>query len=157
MTQELQDHAIPSALTASRQSSVREKVEIDELRLVAFSDHHRGQGNRADDFRQNKQTYHAALGYYLYKDFQIFLLGDVEELWESSIQKSVETYKDTLKLEQKFVEKGRYRRFFGNHDDKLEQEFCLTQLRPYLGENIQISDALTIEVSGATHLRRNGP
>ncbi|MCP4401718.1 MAG: hypothetical protein GY801_31010 [bacterium] len=147
MTYDLQNnHAIPSALTASRRNAMREKVEIDELRLVVFSDHHRGQGNGADDFRQNKQTYHAALGYYLYTDFQLFLLGDVEELWESSMQKSVETYKDTLALERKFVEKGRYRRFFGNHDDKLEQELCLGQLRSYLAENTPILDALTIEV-----------
>ena len=146
MTQELQTHDIPAALTASRRNAVREKAEIDELRLVVFSDHHRGQGNGADDFRQNKQIYHAALGYYLYKDFRLLLLGDVEELWESSIQQSIETYRDTLELEQQFVKKNRYLRFLGNHDDKLKQEFCLAQLRPFLGDNTPILDALTIEV-----------
>lgn len=145
MAQEQHGKEIPSALTHSRESSLRETREIDELRLVVFSDHHRGQGNGADDFRQNKQAYHAALGYYAYKDFRLFLLGDVEELWESSIQKSVETYWDTLELEKQFVEKQRYVRFVGNHDDELLQNASRAQLDKYIHDS-PILDALTIEV-----------
>ena len=51
-------------------------------RIVIFSDHHRGTGDAADDFRRCEHAYTAALGYYLEEGYRLFLLGDVEELWE---------------------------------------------------------------------------
>jgi UDP-2,3-diacylglucosamine pyrophosphatase LpxH len=94
-----------------------EQVDINKFKMVAFSDHHRGQGDRADDFRKCKSAYHAALGYYLKAEFSLFLLGDVEELWECYPRNVIRTYQDTLILEKEFSEQGRLIRIFGNHDD----------------------------------------
>ena len=58
-------------------------VEIEDpakLKIIVFSDHHRGVKDRADDFLKCKRAYHAALGWYLEGGFQLVLLGDVEDL-----------------------------------------------------------------------------
>ncbi len=66
----------------------KETIGIKKLKLIAFSDHHRGQNDGADDFRPCKAAYHAALGYYLEAGFTLYLLGDVEELWECQPKKT---------------------------------------------------------------------
>lgn len=95
-------------------------ARIDEPKLIVFSDLHRGIGDRADDFRPCRKIYHAALGYYGSLDFRLFLLGDIEELWERLLLGIVDRYEGTLELERKFFEKGRAERFVGNHDEGLE-------------------------------------
>jgi len=92
-------------------------VEIQDLKIIAFSDHHRGQDDDADDFRICKAAYHAALGYYLTAGYSLYLLGDVEELWECRPKNVVNTYRDTLDLEKQFAIQDRYKRIWGNHDD----------------------------------------
>ncbi len=95
----------------------KETIPLKDLKLVVFSDHHRGQNDSADDFRPCKPAYHAALGYYLEAGFTLILLGDVEELWECRPAKVIKTYSDTLALEQQYSRLGRYVRVWGNHDD----------------------------------------
>ena len=56
------------------------ELEVSEIRAVAFSDHHRGRGDGADDFKRCEQAYCAALGWYLEQEFQLWLIGDVEAL-----------------------------------------------------------------------------
>lgn len=94
-----------------------EQVDINKFKMVAFSDHHRGQGDGADDFRKCKSAYHAALEYYFEAGFSLYLLGDVEELWECYPRNVIRTYQDTLILEKEFSKQGRLTRIFGNHDD----------------------------------------
>ena len=85
-----------------------------------FSDLHRGIGDRADDFRDCRKIYHAALGYYDSLKYRLFLLGDIEELWERLLLRVVNHYETTLELERSFFEKDRGVRFLGNHDETLE-------------------------------------
>jgi hypothetical protein len=89
-------------------------VELSELRAVVFSDHHRGRGDGADDFRRCEAAYRAALGWYAEQGYALWLLGDVEELWENSPEPVLNRYKEVLKLEGSFGE--RLLRFYGNHD-----------------------------------------
>ena len=96
----------------------KESIGVKKLKLIVFSDHHRGQNDGADDFRPCKAAYHAALGYYLEAGFTLYLLGDVEELWECQPKKPLETYRNTLELEQQFARLGHYKRLWGNHDDE---------------------------------------
>ncbi|MBN2366179.1 MAG: hypothetical protein EH225_09355 [Calditrichaeota bacterium] len=93
-------------------------IDIRDLKLIVFSDHHRGKNDGADDFRPCKAAYHAALGYYLSAGFTLVLLGDVEELWECHAKDVIRTYHDTLILEQRFSLENRLIRFWGNHDDE---------------------------------------
>ncbi len=57
--------------------------DINEDRLIIFSDHHRGAKDGADDFWRCERAYHAALGHYFEAGHTLLLLGDVEELWEN--------------------------------------------------------------------------
>ncbi|MCB1076698.1 MAG: metallophosphoesterase [Verrucomicrobiae bacterium] len=106
-------------LDRAYQNAVVETISVKDLRLIVFSDHHRGVGDRADDFRPCRKIYHAALGYYLSLDYRLFLLGDVEELWERLLVAIVDHYQGTLELEKTFFDRGKAVRFLGNHDDSL--------------------------------------
>jgi len=113
--------------------------DIGDLRLIVFSDHHRGQGDGADDFRHCKPAYHAALGYYLEAGYTLYLLGDVEELWECHPSGVIEAYRDTLRLEREFARDDRLIRFYGNHDDHWAKTGTLTaMLRQRLQFTVEI-------------------
>lgn len=134
----------------------RETIGLKKLKLIAFSDHHRGQNDGADDFRPCKAAYHAALGYYLEAGFTLYLLGDVEELWECQPKKPVITYHDTLELEKQFVMSGRYKRLWGNHDDEWQYPFQVKRfLKNYItanGEIPTISEGMIITVTSKGEL-----
>lgn len=87
-------------------------------KFVIFSDHHKGAGTGADDFKESAETYYNALDYYWGADYDLIILGDAEELWEEKIEKVVETYKDFFISEARFHNDPtrRYYRIFGNHD-----------------------------------------
>jgi UDP-2,3-diacylglucosamine pyrophosphatase LpxH len=98
--------------------AVQEKeVDLGRDRIIIFSDHHRGTRDGADDFWRCERAYRAALGYYLEEGYELFLLGDVEELWENHPREVLAAYGDALELERKFYELGQMERFWGNHDD----------------------------------------
>ena len=91
-------------------------IDVDAARLVVLSDHHKGARDGADDFRGCERAYAAALAYYLEDGFRLFVLGDVEELWESTAKHVLAAYPDILELEGQFHGDDRYERFWGNHD-----------------------------------------
>ena len=129
--------------------------DVDRERLVVLSDHHRGARDGADDFWRCERSYHAALGHYLAAGHRLFLLGDVEELWENRPKEALEAYRATLELEREFHEAGRLERFWGNHDDAWRHEGEVEKhLEPILGK-IAIREALTLNVvSGGERIGR---
>lgn len=101
-------------------SSLQEGRELSDLRLILFSDLHKGQRDGADDFKQCEQTYRAALEYYWQGDYELLLLGDIEELWECWPSPVIKAYSAVLEEERAFAEAqmpSRFMRFVGNHDD----------------------------------------
>ena len=80
-----------------------EQVELDELRLIVFSDHHRGERDGADDFRRCERAYNAALAHHLETGHDLVLLGDAEELWESDAREIIASYPRTYALEGEFA------------------------------------------------------
>ena len=95
--------------------------ELADLRLILFSDLHKGQRDGADDFQPCEQTYLAALAHYWQQGFELFLLGDVEELWENWPGPVIRAYEGVLNQERLFAEDNapvRYLRIVGNHDDQ---------------------------------------
>jgi hypothetical protein len=110
---------IAAGIDRAFEDPATEELELDgdEARLIIFSDHHKGSRDGADDFWRCERAYHAALGYYLEAGHRLFVLGDVEELWENSPDSVLDAYSATLALEGEFHRRGRYERFWGNHDD----------------------------------------
>lgn len=132
-----------------------QKRELSELRLILFSDLHKGKRlykgkpDKADDFRPCEPVYLAALDYYWQEDFELFLIGDVEELWEDSPQPVIQAYKKVLDREKLFAEARqpkRYARFVGNHDDMW---YDAKQVQEHLGcylAGAAIREGLRLEV-----------
>ena len=128
---------IAEGLSEAHLRAVTEDAALDDVKLIVFSDLHRGTGDRADDFRRCRRLYHGALGYYDSLDYRLFLLGDVEEIWERLLPSIVRKYEQTLELEQRFFERGRGVRFFGNHDEALQWQINYSQIEKYLaGEKL---------------------
>lgn len=93
-----------------------------EDRYVVFSDHHKGDGSGADDFKKNAYLYLQALNYYAQEKFKLIVLGDSEELWENNIQSILNNYADIIRLEIKLAPssaRGRKIRIWGNHDKEV--------------------------------------
>jgi hypothetical protein len=105
---------IGAGLSKAHDRADRRDIELAELRAVVFSDHHRGRGDGADDFRRCEGAYCAALGWYLQAGYELWLLGDVEEMWENGPREVMERYDHVLELESRFGD--RVHRFYGNHD-----------------------------------------
>jgi UDP-2,3-diacylglucosamine pyrophosphatase LpxH len=105
-----------------------ETHDLNDLKIVVFSDLHRGKGNGSDDFRRSQSVYAGALAYYYSQGYRVFLLGDVEELWEvrtSQLGKIVSEYRSIYEMEAKFHQSdpARYLRFYGNHDLPLYEDW----------------------------------
>jgi UDP-2,3-diacylglucosamine pyrophosphatase LpxH len=128
-----------------------EEVELDlgSARLVIFSDHHKGARDGADDFLRCERAYHAALGYYLEAGHELFVLGDVEELWECHPEEVLAAYPDTLALEAEFHKQGRYRRFWGNHDDQWCREGEVAKHLHPIFPGLSVREALKLNVTDA--------
>ncbi len=83
--------------------AAREKGAIplgEQHRYVIFSDHHKGAGSDADDFKPCRETYLAALDYYFDHDYHLIILGDAEELWEESIEEVLNEYPEVFNKEK---------------------------------------------------------
>lgn len=119
-------------------------------RFVIFSDHHKGSGDRADDFRNCRKTYLTALENYYQRGFTLIILGDAEELWEDSIQNVLATYADVFESERRF-HPDRYLRVVGNHDNFWENRNNVeTYLQPFF-PGIQIYSGLVMSYNAGLH------
>lgn len=92
------------------------ELPLAVAKYAVVSDIHLGDGGQADDFRDNEETFTAALNYYNSNDYSLILLGDIEELWQFDLKKVVERYKSSVYGATKAFGKGRVIRVFGNHD-----------------------------------------
>ncbi len=100
----------------------------DKSKIVIFSDIHRGDGGRADNFEPNKLLYLTALRHYFKDCFTYIELGDGDELWENPSFKSVVTsHNDVFDLLAKFYENKRLHFIFGNHDIRKKDDKWVSQ------------------------------
>jgi len=124
-----------------------EAAELKDLKIVVMSDLHRGMGDKADDFRRSHRAYRAALGWYVEQGYALWLLGDVEELWENSPEQVICHYKEVLALEREFIGRGGLRRFYGNHDlDWSKPKTVRKYLDHWIGDT-PIIESLRLEVT----------
>jgi hypothetical protein len=135
---------IRKGLDAARDGADSERFDPVTGRIAVFSDHHKGTGDAADDFRNCEHAYTTALGYYLEEGYRLFVLGDAEELWEEKAEPVIERYRDVLALEAQFVGRGGLERFFGNHDDDWRSVIAVRRhLWPVFGR-IHVREALKL-------------
>ncbi len=144
------EKALQKVLMATGEKNYHWKKNINDLKFVVLSDQHKGTKDGADDFENNENTYAAALKYYNKEKYNLFLLGDVEELWECRAKNVLKTYPEIFDQESNFAIKNRYLRFYGNHDDHWDSN---RQVRKFLrkfmgGDNYKknICESLIIEV-----------
>ena len=107
-------------------SSLKIDATEDE-KFVVFSDLHMGDGSAKDDFVQNSDLFTTAIqGYYLKKDYNLILNGDVEELQRFPLKKIKKRWKEVYDIFSIFNEKGKFYKLIGNHDIAL----CLPKNQP---------------------------
>ncbi len=109
--------AIRDGINAAHKKAKPLPIHLEEAKIICFSDHHRGMGDGADDFRVCKQTYINALQYYDQKGYILLLLGDVEELWECKPADILKEYTEVYEAESRFHHQEKLIRIWGNHDD----------------------------------------
>ncbi len=131
-----------------RAAKAVEELDPATARIVVFSDHHRGAVDDADDFRRCEHAYTTALGWYLEQGYRLFLLGDVEELWEESPATPLREYGDVLALEAAFRTRGGgLERFWGNHDDTWRHPAEVRdRLQGHVGGPLKVHEGLRMRV-----------
>ncbi|UCC38237.1 MAG: metallophosphoesterase [Candidatus Aminicenantes bacterium] len=90
--------------------------------LAIFSDHHKGDGSAADDFKKNAYLYETALSFYKEKGFELIVLGDNEEFWENRYEQIQENYEEIIRKEIEiamFTPEQLKIRIWGNHDKEV--------------------------------------
>ena len=105
--------------------------DFDKDCLVIFSDHHKGDGSDADDFKKNAALYESALFFYKEKGFRLIVLGDNEELWECSYDRILAIHREIIEkeIEIALVSPDQNKiRIWGNHD----KEVTLWRFRRFL-------------------------
>lgn len=119
-------------------------------RLVLFSDHHKGDGSAADDFKKNARLYERALSYYEKKGFKLVVLGDNEELWENRFDQILCHYKEIIEKEIKMSIESREKkkiRIWGNHDKEVSlrrfRRLCRS-LRIKILDNVEYREGLCL-------------
>ncbi len=139
--------SIRAGLDRAYEGAAVESFDPAQDRIVVFSDHHKGAGDKADDFRHCEHAYAAALGYYLEAGYGLFILGDGDELWEESPKTVVKRYRDVFALEAQFKDRGGLARFWGNHDDTWASRGQVRRhLKPIFG-SLVVREALRMNVA----------
>lgn len=139
---------VSEALDDALARAEEERLDLARGRCIIFSDQHRGTRNRADDFRRSERAYNTALARYFRMGYTLIVLGDAEELWEERPAPVLEMYEHSLALEAEFHKKGRYLRFWGNHDDEWRTERSTkSHLQPLFGDlELKVRECLKIPV-----------
>ena len=100
------------------QDSNVDVLELQNQKYAVISDLHLGNGNWADDFRNNERIMIAALKHYQTNGYKLILLGDVEELWQFDLKEIINRYGISIyQAIRKFGDK-RVFRVSGNHDSR---------------------------------------
>lgn len=140
---------IHKAIDKAKSNAVKVEADVDSMSWILFSDHHRGRGDGADDFKKCEATYTKALKYYSKKDFVLGLLGDVEEFWENPLEVVIKRYNHVLELEQAFFKKDKLYRLWGNHDDIWQTPKYIKKLLGNIFPRINVHEGLDLELTDA--------
>jgi predicted phosphodiesterase len=123
----------------------------EEIRVIIFSDQHRGARDGQDDFGACEPCYLAALEYYNREQFYYINLGDCEELWENTIFSVVKHNRPEFEAEKKFIDRNAYCKLFGNHDLFWDNDpLAATWLKKIYGKAIGIFAGIVLHITAST-------
>lgn len=126
--------------------------DVKDLRLIVFSDQHKGNKSFADDFASNEFNYLQALKYYYDEGFTFVGLGDCEELWKFPPQEVLDNHAASLTAEAAFMP-DRLIKTFGNHDLLWKSQIDATfHLSKFFGLDLKIYEGALIKLSGLDRL-----
>jgi hypothetical protein len=134
----------------ARKPENRLPLDMDGDRYVIFSDHHKGDGSAADDFKKNAALYTIALDHYTAEDFRLLVLGDNEELWENSYPQVRVLYDALIAREVEMAPEGpegKKIRIWGNHDKEISLRSFQWRLRGRKKDplyNVDLREALCL-------------
>lgn len=114
----------------------------ESSKYVLLSDCHRGNGNQADEFTKNQNTFQYALSFYYQRGFTYVEVGDGDELWEHPRIKDIKNaHFETFEIIKRFHQNNRFILIYGNHniylkDPKYVEENLFTHLNEHSQERI---------------------
>ena len=104
-----------SLLQETREKALR--IPLSDKRFVIFSDLHMGNGGSRDDFAENGIWFQKILtDYYLPRNYDLILNGDIEELHKFRWEQIWKQWKDLYSVFEQFQNSGRLHKTVGNHD-----------------------------------------
>jgi len=141
-----------------------EEIYFDDTsRFVFFSDCHRGDNSKSDNFAPNRAIYLSALDYYHTHGYIYIEIGDGDELWENDrFSTLLHAHRDVYSLMQKFHGEDRLYMIWGNHDIvKQRKRFVQKNLYKYynpitqkiesLYDNIKVHEGLILRYYGTPY------
>jgi len=111
-------------------------------KYVFLSDCHRGNGNQADEFTKNQNTFQHALSFYYQQGFTYVEVGDGDELWEHPRIKDIKNaHFETFEIIKRFHQNNRFILIYGNHniylkDPKYVEKNLFTHLNEHSGQMV---------------------
>jgi UDP-2,3-diacylglucosamine pyrophosphatase LpxH len=111
-------------------------------KYVFLSDCHRGNGNQADEFTKNQNTFQYALSFYYQRGFTYVEVGDGDELWEHPRIKDIKNaHFETFEIIKRFHQNNRFILIFGNHniylkDPNYVEKNLFTHLNEHSGQQV---------------------
>jgi len=108
-------------------------------KYVLLSDCHRGNGNQADEFTKNQNTFQHALSFYYQRGYTYVEVGDGDELWEHPRIKDIKNaHFETFEIIKRFHQNNRFILIYGNHNIYLKDpEYVKKNLFTHLNEHSQ--------------------
>ena len=121
-----------------------------DAKFIIFSDQHKGDRSKADDFKNAETNYKTALEYYFQNGFTFINLGDSEELWKFSADKILPANEVVLKSEAAF-QPDRFLKTFGNHDLMWKNKAdVFIWLRKYFAMPLVINEGILLKIKSLT-------
>lgn len=115
-------------------------------KIIIFSDLHKGNKKRSDDFAPAERNYLAALDYYNREGYLLVVLGDSEELWKFNLFTVQKHNHPSFDAEKKFLHRNAFIKVFGNHDVFWNNDpFAGLQLLNTFGQSVKIYEGLILK------------
>ena len=100
------------------------KLELSsDSKIFIFSDCHRGDGKRSDDFFHNREIFLEAIKFYMNHNYICIEIGDGDELWENPEFNTIENrYPDIFDIYKSLNNEGRLFILWGNHNRRWKSQ-----------------------------------